>query len=163
MRLIPLSGIHAAEHKVVHAIERGEELLPSTVSRMPRVHPRCGTNLAIGASLFIGLGTMELPIGSALKLMIAGVATLLLWRPLGNAMQFYVTTKTPTDKHLAMGIRSGKELLAKYATDGSRRVSVFQRIVNSGMIHVIVGSNIAFWLYYLISVLFHFPEPLAAV
>src|SRR5262249_42286314 len=53
-RLLPLSGIHAAEHKVVHAIERGEELTRENVRRMPRVHPRCGTNLVVGLSLLTG-------------------------------------------------------------------------------------------------------------
>ena len=84
MRLLPLSGIHAAEHKVVHAIERGEELVPATVRRMPRVHPRCGTNLAVGASIFIGLGTLTLISQEWLRLMIAGIATLALWRPIGT-------------------------------------------------------------------------------
>lgn len=163
MRLLPLSGIHAAEHKVVHAIERGEELVPSTVARMPRVHPRCGTNLAIGASLFMGLGTMEVAIPAGLKILFAAIATLVLWRPLGNAMQRYVTTRPPSEKHLAMGIKSGKELLAKYATSGAVSANVFQRIINSGMLHVITGSTLAGLIYAGIVKLFHLPDFLAAV
>src|SRR5438477_4650656 len=49
LRLLPLSGTHGAEHMVVHAIERREPLTYEVVRRMPRVHPRCGTNLAVGA------------------------------------------------------------------------------------------------------------------
>ena len=48
LHLSPLAGYHAAEHQVVHAIERGESLSIKNVSRMSRVHPRCGTNLATG-------------------------------------------------------------------------------------------------------------------
>jgi uncharacterized protein YqhQ len=40
---------------VVHAIERGEPLVLEVVRRMPRVHPRCGTNLVAGIALFLGL------------------------------------------------------------------------------------------------------------
>ncbi|HWA84320.1 MAG TPA: DUF1385 domain-containing protein, partial [Fimbriimonadaceae bacterium] len=84
MRLIPLSGIHAAEHKVVHAIERGEDLAPAVVRRMPRVHPRCGTNLAVGASMFMGLGGLPLFSDPSLRFLFAGIVTLIFWRPVGN-------------------------------------------------------------------------------
>lgn len=145
MRSIPLSGIHAAEHKVVHAIERGEELVPSIVRRMPRVHPRCGTNLATGAAIFTTLGMWQVIPDDymELRLLFAAVMTLIFWRPLGGIMQYYVTTRPPTEKQLAMGIRSGRELLERYATQGSVSASFFQRIVNSGMLHVIAGSSLA--------------------
>ncbi|HVT12119.1 MAG TPA: DUF1385 domain-containing protein [Fimbriimonadaceae bacterium] len=149
MRLIPLSGIHAAEHKVVHAIERGEELVPSIVRRMPRVHPRCGTNLAVGASLFMGVGGIPIFHDPGLRFLLAGIVTLIFWRPLGNLMQYYVTTKRPTDKHLAMGIRSGRELLQKYATSSVHSAGFWVRILNSGIFHVAIGSSIATGLLYL--------------
>ncbi len=160
MRAIPLSGIHAAEHKVVHAIERGEELIPSIVKRMPRVHPRCGTNLAVGATLFMGLGGSgflsfkDLP---ELNYLVAGVVTLIFWKPLGNAMQYYVTTKKPTEKQLAMGIRSGRELLDKYAASDSGSSGFMMRIAHSGMLHVIAGSASMVALIYLIGWIFHIP------
>lgn len=157
MRAIPLSGIHAAEHKVVHAIERGEELIPSTVRRMPRVHPRCGTNIAVGASLLTGIGTAEFIPYPEVRLLTAAIVTLMFWRPLGNAMQRYVTTKKPTDKQLAMGIKSGRELLQRHASHGAAGASVLQRIVNSGMLHVIGGSTLAFFLVELIAYVFHIP------
>ena len=34
---------HAAEHKAVHAYERGLELTPENVQAQSRIHPRCGT------------------------------------------------------------------------------------------------------------------------
>lgn len=160
MRLLPLSGIHAAEHKVVHAIERGEELSPRVVGRMPRVHPRCGTNLAVGAAIFMSLGNLPAPAIGDLRLLVAGVATLALWRPLGNMMQRYVTTKPPNERQLAMGIRSGNELLAKFAANPSPPGGFLRRIYYSGMLHVIGGSLIAFGLAQLAIWLFHIPVEL---
>lgn len=161
MRFIPLSGIHAAEHKVVHAIERGEELVPSTVRRMPRVHPRCGTNLVVGASLFMGIGTASFIPSPLLRLFCAAIVTLALWRPLGNTMQFYVTTKRPSDKQLAMGIRAGRELLEKYAMEGTPNAGILRRIVCSGMLHVIAGSLVAVALTNLVAYLLHLHLPVS--
>jgi uncharacterized protein YqhQ len=45
IRISRIAGFHAAEHQTVHAIENGEPLVPEIVSRMPRPHPRCGTNI----------------------------------------------------------------------------------------------------------------------
>lgn len=160
MRLLPLSGIHAAEHKVVHAIERGEELSPRIVRRMPRVHPRCGTNLAVGAAIFMSLGSLPVLEIGELRLLVAGVATLALWRPLGNLMQRFVTTKPPNEGQLAMGIRSGNELLAKYAANPSPPSGFLRRIYYSGMLHVIGGSLLAFGLAQLAIWLFHIPVEL---
>ncbi len=154
---MPLSGIHAAEHKVVHAIERGEELVASTVRRMPRVHPRCGTNLAVGATIFFSLGQAKFLEPTGLGPLVAAIVALVLWRPLGNAMQYYVTTKRPSDKHVEMGIRSGKELLEKYATSGTAGASIGQRLVNSGMLHVMAGSMSVMGLAWLLGELFHLP------
>lgn len=142
MRLLPLSGIHAAEHKVVHAIERGEELVPEIVARMPRVHPRCGTNLWAGATIFLGIFSLSWPAEPDLRLIIAALATFLFWRPVGSLMQALVTTRPPNAKQIEMGIRSGKELLDKYRTLRGPMPNPFQRIWNSGMIHVLLGFAI---------------------
>lgn len=157
MRLIPLSGIHAAEHKVVHAIERGEELTRTAVRRMPRVHPRCGTNIAAGASLFIGVSNAEFIPWAEFRPFLAIIATLAFWKPLGSAMQYWVTTKPPTDKQLDLGIKSGQELLNKYATTGGGSVSIAARIFNSGLLHVLAGSMLAFGFFALLIKLFHLP------
>jgi uncharacterized protein YqhQ len=37
-------GYHGAEHKSIHAIERGAPLTPESVMTFPRLHPRCGTS-----------------------------------------------------------------------------------------------------------------------
>lgn len=161
-RLLPLAGIHAAEHKVVHAIERGEDLTRESVRRMPRVHPRCGTNFATGLSIFLGISSLAIPDakaavhngvsagGSSLSgantgiLLAALLCTLIFWRPLGSLVQYWVTTKEPTDAQLDMGIRSGKELLEKYAMGKTGQRGILGRIWNSGMIHVIGGAGVAY-------------------
>jgi uncharacterized protein YqhQ len=37
-------GFHGAEHKSIHAIERGAPLTPESVQSFSRLHPRCGTS-----------------------------------------------------------------------------------------------------------------------
>src|SRR5690606_35007100 len=128
LRFAPLAGIHAAEHKVVHAIERGEELIPSVVKRMPRVHPRCGTNLAVGAMVFLGIMSWEAIGEVELRLLAALLVTVIVWRPLGTLMQYYVTTREPNEKQIAMGIRSGKALLEKAVYAPQARATIFRRI-----------------------------------
>lgn len=146
MRSLPLSGIHAAEHKVVHAIERGEELTPEIVRRMPRVHPRCGTNITAGAGMFLLLATLPwaqwlgLQDMDAVQLLIAAALTLMFWRRVGSILQRYVTTREPSEKELMMGIRSGRELLEKYRTSSMEFPSVWKRILNSGILQIIAGS-----------------------
>lgn len=145
MRLLPISGIHAAEHKVVHAIERGEPLVPDVVRRMPRVHPRCGTNLAVGATLFLGLATSRWA-DETTRLAVACVVTLFFWQRLGSLLQYYATTKRPSERQLAMGIRAGKELIVKYQHARTWVPNIWQRMWHSGMLHVMAGSIVTYQL-----------------
>ncbi len=160
MRLLPLSGIHAAEHKVVHAIERGEELRPEIVRRMPRVHPRCGTNLAVGASLFLGIAGGTFIPYPEIRLLLAAFVTLALWRPLGSFAQRYITTRKPTERHLAMGIRTGQQLLDRYATSRLAHPGLARRLWASGMFHVMAGSMICYTIVMGIAKLFGWSLPL---
>lgn len=140
MRLIPLSGTHAAEHKVVHALERGEPLELEVVKRMPRVHPRCGTNIAVGASLFLGLAGWDFIADQQLRLVVSLLVTMIFWRPLGGLVQHWVTTKPPSDRQLLGGIRSGQELIKNIQNRHRARPSLGQRILSTGMPHVMGGS-----------------------
>ena len=139
MRLLPLSGTHGAEHMVVHAIERGEELTPEIVARMPRVHPRCGTNLAVGMFLFLAI---FIPNWAAdeVRLLVAALTTLFLWRPLGSFAQQYITTKKPNEKQIRSGIKAGTELIERYSTAHFTTSSIPKRFWNSGLLQVIAGS-----------------------
>lgn len=150
LRIIPLAGTHAAEHMVVHAIERGEELTPEIVRRMPRVHPRCGTNIAAGAGIFLGVFSSNIVADNQLRLLLAALLTLYFWRPVGAFLQYFVTTRKPSDKQIRDGIRAGNELLANYAQNPVFATNPLRRILNSGMLHVIVGSALAAGLLELI-------------
>jgi len=153
-RFLPIAGYHAAEHMVVHALERDEELTPEVVSRMPRVHPRCGTNLAVGVSMFLLIWqTPWLPFEST-RLMLAAIITLYSWKKVGSLVQFWFTTRTPNAKQLASGIAAGKELLANYEVAKDRSASPLKRILNSGMLHVMAGSFLTLGIAFLIQWLF---------
>jgi len=160
LRLLPLSGTHGAEHQVVHAIERGEELLPNVVSRMPRVHPRCGTNFAAAAILFLGIFQSPIPVPTDVRFLLAVLATFALWRPLGNGLQQWITTKRPSAKQLAGGIRSGEQLLERYVVAESAVPNAWQRIWNSGMLQVMTGSFLMYGLIVGIAILLGYSPPL---
>lgn len=159
-RFLPIAGIHAAEHMVVHAIERGEPLIPSVVKRMPRVHPRCGTNLAVGGTIFLGIAANKLIQPESLRLTLALVGTLLLWRRLGSWTQYWITTRPPSDKQIEMGIRSGKELLERHSAVRSSHVGIASRLWNSGLFHVMAGSFLVYGIVAGLSALFHWNLPI---
>lgn len=144
MRFSPLAGIHAAEHMTVHAIEREEPLEIEVVRRMPRVHPRCGTNLAVGMSLFMALALSDFGFSKEnqpLQFILAAVLVLLTWRKIGGFVQYWITTKRPTDKQIAMGITAGKELLNKYRAEPIVYVPIYRRLWMSGIPYALVGST----------------------
>ncbi len=139
-RFLPIAGTHGAEHMVVHAIERGEELKLDVVRRMPRVHPRCGTNLAVGATIFLNIMAWPLIRDQELRLLLAFLVTILIWQPLGNFIQFWVTTKPPTDRQIEDGIRAGLDLLNKVAHSDVSKPTVPRRLLASGMVQVFIGA-----------------------
>ncbi|MBC8063922.1 MAG: DUF1385 domain-containing protein [Chlorobia bacterium] len=153
-RLLPISGTHAAEHMVVHTIERGEPLIPSVVKRMPRVHPRCGTNLAVGASLYLSVATTKAIPDDNLRLLFALVVTLVLWRRIGSWVQYWITTRPPTDKQIESAIRAAKELLERQSKLKTVGVSIPTRLWSSGMFHVMAGAALVVGLLTSISALF---------
>jgi len=158
LRFMPLSGYHAAEHMTVHAIERGEELEKAIVRRMPRVHPRCGTNLAVGATLFLSLATMNWIPNQELKLLAAALVSLSLWRPVGSILQQYVTTKPPNEAQLDAGVRAGKQLLERYERLGSQPRGILQKLALSGMFHIMLGSLLVYLLLQGLLVILPIPD-----
>ncbi|MER3473943.1 MAG: hypothetical protein C4335_07895 [Armatimonadota bacterium] len=145
VRLSPIAGIHAAEHMTVHAIERGEPLELEYVRRMPRVHPRCGTNLAAGAMIFLTLANLNTGIYRDITLLVAFVTTLLTWRPLGNFLQALFTTRPPTERQLRNGIEAGKQLLQRYQMQGYRPLTIHERIWNMGILQIAAGMMVVWW------------------
>lgn len=145
MRLLPIAGTHAAEHMVVHAIERGEPLALEVVRRMPRVHPRCGTNLVAGIVLFLGLSklfTFGVPDGDSrdFALLMALLFTLMFWRTFGGFLQWIATTKPPTDRQILNAIRVGEELLRKARPYSGAIPSFGLRLLNSGILQILIGA-----------------------
>ncbi|MCH8274193.1 MAG: DUF1385 domain-containing protein [Armatimonadetes bacterium] len=140
VRALPISGIHASEHMVVHAIERRESLGYEVVRRMPRAHPRCGTNLAVGAMVFLVLvRAMWAPL-EELGALFALVATLVLWRRVGRWVQLHFTTKPPSRRQIENAIRAGEELLAKHRRSRRTGASFGRRLVQGGLPWVMVGA-----------------------
>lgn len=143
LRLLPLSGTHGAEHMVVHAMERGEALTPEVVSRMPRVHPRCGTNIAVAMFMFLSIELIPWGPSESTRWLVAAILTLFSWRPLGSLVQQYLTTKKPNAAQLRSGIKAGNELIQKFSTAHASTANIPVRIWNSGMLQVIAGSSLA--------------------
>jgi len=159
MRLMPLSGTHGAEHMTVHAMERGEELTPEVVARMPRVHPRCGTNLAVAVSLFVGISQAAWIPDQGIRTLTAVIVTLFCWKPIGSFAQQYITTRKPNARQLRSGIKAGNELIERYSVARFSTASIPKRIWNSGLLHVVAGSSIAYLVLKGAMMLFHFSLP----
>jgi hypothetical protein len=157
----PMAGYHAAEHQVVHALERGEPLQVPYVQKMPRVHPRCGTNIVAGGTLFWIGGTALQPWLGEFAFLLSGLLTLVCWRVWGEWLQQYVTTKPATDAQIEDGIRAANELLAQYNTWGFQPITPLQRLWNMGFLPIFVGFGVGYGTIYLLYCLF--PQSLAWV
>ncbi len=144
LRFSPLAGYHAAEHQTVWAIEEGEPLKPEFVARMPRPHPRCGTNLMVIFLLFWVLHRFN-PI-------LAFIVSLVTWRFFGYYLQLYVTTKPATYQQIQSGIKAGEELLERYSADphSAESVGIGVRLWNMGWAQVVLGWFSVYLLFYLL-------------
>ena len=157
LRLSPLTGVHASEHMVVHAIEEGEDLTLEKVRAMPRVHRRCGTNLmALLILLIIGqqfLSALSAKVDEAagvLALLALVMIVLVTWRRLGSGLQRWVTTRPPSDRQLSQAIRVGEQLIALVQARPGARASLQRRFWNGGFIQVTAGfAVVAIIVHYL--------------
>lgn len=136
LRLSPLAGYHAAEHMTVHAIEAGEVLTPDAVRKMPRVHPRCGTNILTGIVLFLLVTSYVKDQGS---LMLAALVSVFFWRSIGGWMQQYVTTSPPSASQLASGIAAGNQLIDRFHQRPNHQEYGFARIWKMGLLQNAAG------------------------
>ena len=146
MRLLPLSGVHAAEHQTVWAIEKGLALTPENVAKMPRAHPRCGTNLmALSGLILIVFG--HLPTFEPTAVMFSLIFIFFAWRSLGTALQNYLTTKPATPRQIEGGIKAGVDLLEKYQEQPHIPQNLGLRLLNSGMLLSGGGFMLVSFLY----------------
>jgi CBS domain-containing protein len=160
LRLVPIAGYHAAEHQVVHCIERGEPLLPDKVASMPRPHPRCGTNIVAGLSLFgiyFSVGSSLLDTSTAL--VPAALMTVFTWRPVGTFLQQYITTRTASPSQLASGIAAGEDLLQKFRENTNRRIQWPLRIWRMGLLQIFAGFSLLTGLLWALCLLFPQIQP----
>ncbi|HEU4754438.1 MAG TPA: DUF1385 domain-containing protein, partial [Armatimonadota bacterium] len=137
-RLCWITGYHAAEHQVVHAIEAGDDLKPEIVSQKPRVHPRCGTNLVAAANLICLFWFHRVPWLGELEPVAALLITVLYWRRVGGWLQQYVTTRPATPKQIESGIRAARQLLDRYQ-QRPRQQGMVRRVWNMGLLQVMAG------------------------
>lgn len=137
-RVLPLSGVHAAEHQTVWALERGLPLTVENVRRMPRAHPRCGTNLvALGGILTIGI--QHLPEITPNWILLVFVAAFFGWRSLGTFLQNHFMTRPATDVQIESGIRAASEVMEKYQEQPFATAPLPLRLLNNGMIWSAAG------------------------
>ncbi len=153
LRLLPLSGTHAAEHQVVHCIERQAPLLPEYVRVMPRVHPRCGTNIFTGFTLFmlVFLGVFSAcqagawPVADAVTLsaFVAAPLALALRLRVGGWVQLWFATRPASDRQIAGAIRAAEQVLSRRAVrlrhGVSPRLLPLRRVWAMGLVQILVG------------------------
>ncbi len=172
LRFLPrISGFHAAEHQAVNAIEAGEPLTPDVVSRMSRVHPRCGTNLwSIAvisyAGLVVAASLMATRLGRANLPVIATGALYLIvllaisWRKIGGWLQQHFTTRPAAPREIASGIRAGEEVLRRYGEYPLRPGTPLLRVWRMGLLQVGIGllvmGSLLSWLGNLLDGWWHF-------
>ena len=153
LRLAPLSGTHAAEHQVVHCVERFASLVPENVRSMPRVHPRCGTNLFAGFTLFMltfvsvfsatsALGWMPLD-SASLGAILAAPLTLFGWRRVGGWVQQWFATRPATDKQIASAIFAAEQVLScrrvRLERNARPRFGLGRRLWSMGLGQILLG------------------------
>ena len=137
IRLSPIAGFHAAEHQVVHALESHTPLLTTTVGRLPRVHPRCGTNLMAG-SFLLGLGGAFTPLLGTLSYIFSGLLALFFWRTVGTWLQQNLTTRPASEAQLTQAMTAAKTLLTLHEAH-PQPASPLRRLLNSGLPQMLLG------------------------
>ena len=153
LRLAPLSGTHAAEHQVVHCVERFRPLISENVRSMPRVHPRCGTNLFAGFTLFLltfvsifsataALGWQPLD-SASLGAILAAPLALFGWRRVGGWVQQWFATRPATDQQIASAIFAAEQVLARRRQRLERteqiRFALIRRLWSMGLAQIVLG------------------------
>jgi hypothetical protein len=164
LRVLPfLAGYHAAEHQTVNAIEAGEPLTPESVASMPRVHPRCGTNLwGIMSLSYCGVMAMAMLLSTRFGrqhlfelVPLASFAIIFVaanWKRVGGWIQQHLTTRRASAKELASGIAAGKELLRQHLETPFMPPRRGLRLWRMGFIQVLIGVTMMGYLLQLLDV-----------
>jgi len=138
LRLSPMAGYHAAEHKVVAAIEQYGSVEYAQVVEMPRAHPRCGTVLLFGVLPALLIAYPLVWTNPLAALAIAMIGWMLRYR-VGYLIQQHFTTKPPTPKQLEAGMAAGDKIMELYLSNPDRKVSIARNIWTRGLPQMLVG------------------------
>ncbi len=136
--LSPLAGYHAAEHMTVACIERFGEVIPEFVARMPRAHPRCGTNWLAGIIPLLVIGVPLWRV-NPLVTVVVGMVGLYFRHYIGYFLQQYFTTKPPSESQLRAGIEAGRRVMLAWRNASSLRVAPLAAAWHRGFIQVLSG------------------------
>jgi uncharacterized protein YqhQ len=145
MRISPLSGYHAAEHKVIGAIEHFGEPTRERARMMPRAHRRCGSNLLAGVLPLLLLGEPLYRISPVL----AVIVVVLGWQfryVVGYFIQAVFATKEPTERQMDAGLAAGKRVLARWKEHAGERLPPLVRLWRRGMAQMFGGMLVGLWL-----------------
>jgi uncharacterized protein YqhQ len=138
LRMSPLSGYHAAEHKVVAAIEAYGDIQYEQVVEMPRAHPRCGTVLLFGVIPALLIAYPLFMANPVAAILIALIGWTFRYR-VGYFIQQYFTTKPPTPGQLKAGMEAGRKLMKLWQADPDRQVSIARNMWIRGLPQMIAG------------------------
>lgn len=145
-KITPLSQIHASEHKVINAIEKGLPLNIKTVQMQSRVHNRCGTNLLVlflGISFIFYITNIVAPKIWLLRFMISFLLLIGLfsyWKQIGYKIQEYFTTREPTDKQVETAIKVGADLINISKNElQDKNINLLTLIYTSGILQIIIS------------------------
>jgi len=138
MRLSPIAGYHAAEHKVVHAIEQFGDVTWEAARRMPRAHLRCGTCLVSPLLLAMVLWPACALLGPPGQVLLL-VALWTLRRPLGVALQNLATTREPNDRQMRVGLAAGRKLMHLWRLAPRATVPPIRALWNRGLPQMVAG------------------------
>ena len=145
MRISPLSGYHAAEHKVIAAIEHFGEATEEYARMMPRAHRRCGSNLLAGLLPLLLLGEPLWRINPLL----ATVVVVMGWSfrfHVGYIIQAVFATKEPTERQLQAGLAAGRKILSLWRESAGKRLPPMIVFWRRGMLQMFGGMLLGLWL-----------------
>lgn len=94
--------------------------------------------------MFLGIFSPNWVADDEVRLLAAVLVTLFFWRPVGSFVQQFITTKPATPRQIQSGIDAANELLSNFETASQRTVTPLGRLFNSGILHVISGSLLAY-------------------
>lgn len=145
MRISPLSGYHAAEHKVIAAIEHFGEPTREHALMMPRAHRRCGSNLLAGVLPLLLLGEPLYRVSPVL----AVIVVVLGWQfrfVIGYFIQAIFATKEPNERQLQAGLAAGQRVLARWKEHAGDRLPPLVTFWRRGMLQMFSGMVLGLWL-----------------